>query len=87
LFDAAQCAWKYPVKLHRQSAASEELTGFRFFGPTCDSLDMMAGPFELPADIAEGDWIEICHLGAYGQALASDFNGFQSEATVAILTQ
>lgn len=87
LFDAAQCAWKYPVKLHRQGVASKDMTGFRFFGPTCDSLDMMVGPFDLPADIAEGDWIEICHLGAYGQALASDFNGFQSEATVAILSQ
>ena len=46
---------------------------------------MMAGPFDLPADIGEGDWIEICHLGAYGQALATDFNGFQSDATVAVL--
>ena len=61
------------------------MTGFRFFGPTCDSLDTMAGPFDLPSDTREGDWIEICHLGAYGQALASDFNGFQSDTTVAIL--
>lgn len=85
LFDAAQCAWKYPVKLHRDAPASETRTGFRFFGPTCDSLDTMAGPFELPSDMREGDWIEICHLGAYGQALATDFNGFQSDTTVAIL--
>lgn len=85
LFDAAQCAWKYPVKLHRVGDASATSTGFRFFGPTCDSLDVMAGPFELPADTREGDWIEICHLGAYGQAMATDFNGFQSDTTVAIL--
>lgn len=85
LFDAAQCAWKYPVKLHRDGASTKELTGFRFFGPTCDSMDVMAGPFDLPADTSEGDWIEICHLGAYGQTLATDFNGFQSETTVAIL--
>ena len=45
----------------------------------------MAGPFYLPDDIREGDWIEICNLGAYCQALATDFNGFQSETTVAIL--
>ena len=86
LFDAAQCAWKYPVVLHRPDATSDEMTGFRFFGPTCDSLDTMAGPFELPSDTREGDWIEICHLGAYGQAMATDFNGFQSETTVAILS-
>ena len=85
LFDAAQCAWKYPVKLHREDEAEESTEGFRFFGPTCDSLDKMAGPFHLPSDVREGDWIEICHLGAYGQALATDFNGFQSETTVAIL--
>ena len=85
LFDAAQCAWKYPVILHRDEATSADQTGFRFFGPTCDSLDTMAGPFNLPSDTREGDWIEICHLGAYGQALATDFNGFQSDTTVAIL--
>ncbi len=85
LFDAAQCSWKYPTKLHTAEERSDTLEEFRFFGPTCDSLDMMEGPFALPADIQEGDWIEICHLGAYGQALATDFNGFQSDATVAIL--
>lgn len=85
LFDAAQCAWKYPVKLHRKGAAAQDTTGFRFFGPTCDSLDVMVGPFDLPSDTREGDWIEICHLGAYGQTLATDFNGFQSDTTVAIL--
>jgi len=85
LFDAAQCAWKYPVKLHRSGAASAETEDFRFFGPTCDSMDAMAGPFQLPADTGEGDWIEICHLGAYGQALATNFNGFQSDTTVAVL--
>jgi len=85
LFDAAQCAWKYPVKLHRNHNASINVQPFRFFGPTCDSLDAMAGPFELPTDVREGDWIEICHLGAYGQALATGFNGFQSDTTVAIL--
>ena len=85
LFDSAQCAWKYPVKLHRDGDAASGKEAFRFFGPTCDSMDMMAGPFELPADTREGDWIEICHLGAYGQALATSFNGFQSETTVAVL--
>ena len=88
LFDAAQCGWKYPVKRFR-AAHSEEpappCTEFRFFGPTCDSLDQMPGPFVLPNDVQEGDWIEVCHLGAYGQTLATDFNGFQSDSTVAVL--
>lgn len=86
LFDAAQCAWKFPVKLHRAAPRPDAATeDFRFFGPTCDSLDVMEGPFGLPGDVQEGDWIEICHLGAYGQALASRFNGFYSETTVAVM--
>ncbi|MDJ0921176.1 MAG: type III PLP-dependent enzyme [Henriciella sp.] len=85
LFDAANCAWKYPVKLHRDGKSSEKTEDYRFFGPTCDSLDTMAGPFHLPSDVREGDWIEICHLGAYGQALATGFNGFQSETTIAVV--
>lgn len=86
LFDAAQCAWKFPVKLHRAAPRPNARSAdFRFFGPTCDSLDVMEGPFALPDDVQEGDWIEICHLGAYGQALASRFNGFYSETTVAVM--
>ena len=87
LFDAGQFAWQYPLRVHRRGAPAPTgaQTEFRFFGPTCDSHDAMKGPFRLPADIAEGDWIEICNLGAYGQALAGHFNGFYSETTVAVL--
>jgi len=87
LFDAGQFAWKFPVKLHAAAGriAASQTKAFRFFGPTCDSADMMVGPFNLPSDVCEGDWIEIEHLGAYGQALATQFNGFYSTHTVAIL--
>jgi ornithine decarboxylase len=36
----------------------------------------MRGPFLLPADTAEGDWIEIGQMGAYGACLRTAFNGF-----------
>ena len=87
LFDAGQFSWKFPVALHRARppVPMTAQTGFRFFGPTCDSADTMNGPFDLPSDACEGDWIEIGHLGAYGQALATQFNGFYSDHTVAIL--
>ena len=87
LFDAGQFAWKYPVRLIRDGVVVESANnaGFRFFGPTCDSLDVMQGPFQLPSDICEGDWIEVQHLGAYGQALASSFNGFCSESVCVVL--
>ena len=85
LFDAGAIAWRYPVRLVRPRGGSKApLRSFSFYGPTCDSLDAMPGPFRLPADVAEGDWIEIGHLGAYGIAMRSRFNGFYSEHTVAI---
>ena len=86
LFDAGHFAWKYPVRLLRDSPPepAANTVGFRFFGPTCDSADTMPGPFHLPADTKEGDWIEIGQLGAYGQTLATQFNGFHSDHTVII---
>jgi ornithine decarboxylase len=75
LFDAAHLGWRFPVKLLRDGA-SESLRPFTFFGPTCDDLDHMDGPFELPADVTAGDYIEIGMLGAYGAAMRTAFNGF-----------
>jgi ornithine decarboxylase len=86
LFDAAHSKWPFPVKLHRaEGAASESLRPFRFYGPTCDSVDVMPGPFWLPEDVREGDYIEVGMLGAYGSALATRFNGF-GESDVATMT-
>ena len=34
------------------------ISPFSFFGPTCDALDYMKGPFELPEDVEEGDYID-----------------------------
>jgi ornithine decarboxylase len=77
LFDAAHSKWPFPVKLLREEAElGAPLKPFRFYGPTCDSIDAMPGPFMLPDDIDEGDYIEIGMLGAYGVAMATRFNGF-----------
>ncbi len=77
LFDAAHAKWPFPVKLHRADGeASESLRPYRFFGPTCDSQDMMPGPFWLPDDVTEGDYVEIGMLGAYGVAMNTRFNGY-----------
>ncbi len=87
LYDAANFAWRYPARLIARDgrAECEEAGEYRFFGPTCDSADRMEGPFSLPADAGEGDWIEIGQLGAYGQTMATRFNGYYSDATVAVL--
>lgn len=81
LFDAAHMKWPFPVKLYRgEGDDAHEVEGqlkpFRFYGPTCDSIDHMPGPFWLPDDIREGDYIEIGMLGAYGVAMTTNFNGF-----------
>ncbi|HRE36657.1 MAG TPA: type III PLP-dependent enzyme, partial [Sphingopyxis terrae] len=80
LFDAAHVGWRFPVSLIRETA-SDEMTAFSFYGPTCDDLDHMAGPFYLPADVKAGDFIEIGMLGAYGCAMRTRFNGFGAEET------
>jgi len=76
LFDAAHIGWRYPVRLLRQTRSNVRPMEFSFYGPTCDDLDRMAGPFELPADVGPGDYIEIGMLGAYGCAMRTAFNGF-----------
>jgi ornithine decarboxylase len=76
LFDAAHIGWRYPVRLLREQASRVRPAKFSFYGPTCDDLDRMAGPFELPGDVGPGDYIEIGMLGAYGCAMRTQFNGF-----------
>ena len=76
LFDAAHIGWRFPVRLLREPESTVRDHPFSFYGPTCDDLDHMAGPFELPADVQAGDYIEIGMLGAYGAAMRTAFNGF-----------
>jgi ornithine decarboxylase len=72
------------VKLVRDAEAAPELKPFRFYGPTCDSIDHMPGPFWLPADVDEGDYIEIGMLGAYGVAMNTRFNGYGDTDTAIV---
>lgn len=87
LFDAAghQMKKRFPVQLVRLGRkASNESHPFQFYGPTCDSIDVMPGPFMLPKDVREGDWIIIGNQGAYGSAMQTGFNGFDSALQVEI---
>ncbi|MBW0145149.1 type III PLP-dependent enzyme [Sphingomicrobium clamense] len=84
LFDAAHIGWTYPVRLIRQEESHAELAEFSFYGPTCDDMDFMKGPFMLPSDIQQGDFIEIGMLGAYGCAMRTGFNGFGVEDRVVV---
>ena len=80
LFDAGVPNFILPAKMITNGRNhSKKLTSFNFFGPTCDSLDYMKGPFLLPNNIKEGDYIELGQLGAYGLTFRTKFNGFYSD--------
>ena len=77
LFDAAHLNFTFPVKLVSQPVKEgEAMAEFVLWGPTCDTVDHMKGPFRLPDKIREGDYIEFGNTGAYSRALASRFNGY-----------
>jgi len=79
LSDAGALGFRFPtrrIRLGEADGAEAPLADFALFGPTCDSADRMRGPFRLPADMREGDWVEIGQLGAYGACLRTQFNGF-----------
>ncbi len=79
LFDAGVPNIVYPSRLIRNGRIiSKKLTSFDFYGPTCDSMDYMKGPFILPNNIKENDYIELGQLGAYGLTFRTKFNGFYS---------
>ena len=80
LFDAGFPNIVYPSKLITNGRIiSKKLTAFDFYGPTCDSMDYMRGPFLLPNNIKENDYIELGQLGSYGLTFRTQFNGFFSD--------
>ena len=80
LFDAGVPNIVYPSKMITAGRIiSKKLTAFDFYGPTCDSMDYMKGPFILPNNIKENDYIELGQLGAYGLTFRTNFNGFYSD--------
>lgn|SRR3990167_2180896 len=86
MFDAGFPKLIYPVQLiTAEPLEPNNLTAYRFYGPTCDSLDQMHGPFYLPNNVKEGDFIEVGQLGAYGRTLATKFNGFSHRPDVYVV--
>ena len=49
----------------------------RLFGPTCDSIDLIADEIMLP-ELAIGEWVYVENFGAYTVASSSNFNGFKT---------
>ena len=79
LFDAGVPNFVLPTRMIQNGRmTSKKLTAYSLYGPTCDSIDYMEGPFVLPNNLKEGDYIEIGQLGAYSLTFRTKFNGFYS---------
>jgi ornithine decarboxylase len=79
LYDAAHMKFVFPARRLGLDGEADDVapeSPFALYGPTCDSIDYMPGPFWLPETIAEGDHIEIGNIGAYGRVMGGQFNGF-----------
>jgi len=80
LFDAGVPSFVLPTRMIPNGRiTSKKLTPYSLYGPTCDSIDYMKGPFILPNNLKEGDYIEIGQLGAYSLTFRTKFNGFYSD--------
>jgi ornithine decarboxylase len=80
LFDAGVLNFIFPTRMISNGrTTSKKLTSYSLYGPTCDSADFMKGPFVLPNNLKEGDYIEIGQLGAYSFTFRTKFNGFYSD--------
>ncbi len=80
LFDAGVLNFVLPIRMIPNGRiTSKKITSFSLYGPTCDSADFMKGPFVLPNNIKEGDYVEIGQLGAYSLTFRTKFNGFYSD--------
>ncbi len=83
LYDAAHHDWPFPLRVLRSEPSSDPVVrAYKCFGPTCDADDVMPGPYMLPDDVCEGEFVEFGMLGAYGTAMASRFNGFGETDTL-----
>lgn len=74
----------YRVLRNGQVVSATDQREFTVFGPTCDPLDVLPVPLNLPSDIAESDVIEFAGIGAYGMATATSFNGYGSVSQVTV---
>ena len=80
LFDAGVLNFILPTRMIPNGrVTSKKLTSYSLYGPTCDSADYMKGPFVLPNNLKEGDYIEVGQLGAYSLTFRTKFNGFYSD--------
>lgn len=86
LYDAVHERWKFPMRALAGDgrALQHQTEACTIYGPTCDSADKFPDATHLPAGLREGDYIEFGNIGAYGRAMAGNFNGFGASDTVIV---
>jgi len=68
---------QHPVLVPYENKDGKKTFKTTVFGPTCDSIDVIAKDIELP-EMNVGEWCYVENFGAYTQAAASNFNGFNT---------
>ena len=67
------------IKDSSNKIISKKLTAFDFYGPTCDSMDYMKGPFFFQTILRKMIILNLGQLGSYGLTFRTQFNGFYSD--------
>ncbi|MFK8021287.1 MAG: type III PLP-dependent enzyme [Pseudomonadales bacterium] len=84
LSETMVCGLELPMRLIRKTPSEAKLIPYKIYGPTCDCTDVLQKRVMLPADVKEGDWIEIGQAGAYTNSMSTQFNGFYPETFVTV---
>ena len=74
---------RHPVSLLRPGAPARD-GRWTLAGPICEAGDLLAENLDLGDDAGEGALLAICDVGAYGLAMASNYNGRLRAAQVVI---
>ena len=78
LYDA-----EYTAALANRTSTAP-LVPSRVVGKHCESGDIVVRDIELPDDIGAGDLLAVATTGAYGRAMASNYNNLPRPAVVAV---
>jgi diaminopimelate decarboxylase len=65
-------------------AKSSDTHPYNVVGKHCETGDVLAAGVWLPADLAEGDLLAVAATGAYGHAMASNYNRLPRPAMVLV---
>ncbi len=73
-----------PGRARQGQPLTGEKRPFRFYGPTCDSADVLPRPVMLPDTVAAGDFVLFDAMGAYTVSSRSPFNGYYPDSWAVI---